>query len=136
MPRIVKLLHQFFLPKLKFALTSALATITDYSMYLGLFYWAGMKPTTSNVISYSVGMVINFMLQKRFIFELKRNVKLAFAISASFSLIGLGLSTTLIHFFSLNHFLYVHQYLTKALVTGIIFFYNFYTKKFSFEKTF
>ena len=96
---------------------------------------AGMLNVLSNVVSYSIGMVINFILQKRFIFDLKRNWKTAFAISVTFSLIGLTLSTFFIYLLSLNPFLYTHQYLTKAMVTGTMFLYNFYTKKFSFEKS-
>ncbi|HCD51637.1 MAG TPA: hypothetical protein DEQ34_04260 [Balneolaceae bacterium] len=128
-------LLQFVLPKIKFAATSAIATAVDYSIYLSLFYLAAFPPTLSNVVSYSIGMVINFILQKRFIFDLKRNWKTAFAISVTFSLIGLTLSTFFIYLLSLNPFLYTHQYLTKAMVTGTMFLYNFYTKKFSFEKS-
>jgi putative flippase GtrA len=133
MPEFIR---RFVFPKLKFATTSAMATGADYSIYLGLFYFASFEPVLSNVVSYSIGMVINFILQKRFIFSLNRNWKLAFAISACFSLVGLGVSTGFIYLLTQSNYLYTHQYLTKALVTGGMFFYNFYTKKFSFEKRF
>lgn len=128
-------LQHFFLPKLKFAATSAVATFADYSIYLAMFYLVELEPVPSNVISYSIAVAINFTLQKRFIFELKRNWKHAFAISMGFSIIGLLLSTLFIYLLSEYPFFDEHQFLTKAIVTGVIFLYNFYSKKFSFEKT-
>ena len=53
----------------------------------------------------------------------------------SFSAAGIGISTFLIYLLNKNPFLDHHQYLTKLLVMGIMFFYNFYTKRIAFEKT-
>jgi putative flippase GtrA len=56
-------------------------------------------------------------------------------LSMSFSAAGIGISTFFIYLFNKNAFLDHHQYLTKLLVMGIMFFYNFYTKRLAFEKT-
>lgn len=90
----------------------------------------------SNLISSSVGMLINFGLQRRYIFQLQRKAGMAFLISLTTSLVGVGLSTGLIFLLNKIPFLYEHQFITKALVIGLIFNYNFYMKRFAFEKRF
>lgn len=126
-------IDRFIVPKLKFASTSAVATAVDFVLYLVLVY-GGLAETVSNVISASCGFLVNFILQRRYVFALKRKLRMAFLISVSSSLIGIGISTGLIYLFNKVPFLNAHQYITKLLVIGIMFFYNFYTKRFAFEK--
>lgn len=128
-------LKKLFLLVVKFAITSSVATLVDYFLYLILVYWF-LAPVPSNVISYSCGMVVNFFLQKRFVFDLRRKVYTAFFMAIAVSLGGLALSTFII--WSLNNwpFFQVHQYVTKLFATGLVFFYNFILKRFVFEKRF
>lgn len=121
--------------KVKFAFSSVVATIADYSIYLFLVNLY-LSPVPSNLISASVGMVINFLFQKRFIFDLKRKVDHTFLLSAATSLGGVGLSTLMIHLLNYIPFFFEYQFITKALVIGIVFNYNFYMKRFAFEKRF
>ena len=123
----------FLLPKVKFASTSSIATALDYGLYLILVY-SGVPKVGSNLISASCGFLVNFMLQRRFIFELQRRVRTTFLLSMSFSIVGIGISTLFIYFLNTIPFFDQHQYITKLLVIGIMFFYNFYTKRFAFEK--
>lgn len=127
-------IEQFIYPKVKFASTSFFATIVDYTIYLFLVY-SGFNKIYSNITSASIGFFVNFFLQKKFIFTLRRKAHYTFLISMSFSAAGIGISTFLIFLFNKNTFLDHHQYLTKLLVMGIMFFYNFYTKRLAFEKT-
>jgi putative flippase GtrA len=129
-----KILFDFFIPKIKFASTSLIATVIDYTLYLSLVY-SGFEKVPSNVVSASCGFLVNFFLQKRFIFNQKRKTSTTFLMSMSFSAIGIAISTALIFLFNKNTFLDQHQYLTKLLVMGIMFLYNFYTKRIAFEKT-
>ncbi|MBN2350476.1 MAG: GtrA family protein [Bacteroidales bacterium] len=126
-------LKEFFIPKFKFALTSSVATAVDYGSYL-LLVNNLFSPVISNIISQTSGIIVNFILQKRFVFLMKRNLYAAFFLSILFSLIGLGLGTSFIYLLNKHEFFSVHQYITKFIVTGFIFFYNFYTKRFAFEK--
>ncbi len=126
-------LLDFIIPKIKFAATSAVATAADYFLYLVLEAYL-MPPVHANLVSQSAGMVINFILQRKFVFMLKRKLYAAFLLSVLFSIIGIGLGTSLIYLLTRIIFFDSHQYITKAIVTGIIFFYNFYTKRFAFEK--
>lgn len=127
-------LKAFVIPKVKFASTSLVATVVDYTIYLLLVY-SGFNKIYSNITSASIGFLVNFFLQKRFIFTLRRKVHSTFLMSMTFSAAGIGISTFLIYLFNKNPFLDHHQYLTKLLVMGIMFFYNFYTKRIAFEKS-
>ena len=119
--------------KVKFAMSSSLATLVDYVLYQVLVRYF-FSPVASNLISATVGMVINFFLQKKYIFELKRSVKIAFIISLFVSVGGIGISTIIIHFLNNSEMLSGNQYIIKAIATGTVFFYNFYLKRFAFEK--
>ena len=119
--------------KVKFAMSSSLATLVDYVLYQVLVRYL-FSPVASNLISATVGMVINFFLQKKYIFELKRSVKIAFIISLFVSVGGIGISTIIIHFLNNSEMLSGNQYIIKAIATGTVFFYNFYLKRFAFEK--
>ncbi len=123
----------FILPKLKFATTSTVATGVDYVLYMFLVTYM-FSPEISNLISASCGMVINFVLQKRFIFSLQRRASSALLLSITFSLIGIGISTLLISYLNKIDFFATYQSITKLLATGLIFLYNFYTKRFAFER--
>jgi putative flippase GtrA len=119
--------------KVKFAMSSSVATLVDYVLYQVLVRYL-FSPVASNLISATVGMVINFFLQKKYIFELKRSVKIAFIISLFVSVGGIGISTIIIHFLNKSEMLAGNQYIIKAIATGTVFFYNFYMKRFAFEK--
>ena len=78
--------------KLKFASSSAIATAVDFALYL-IFVSYVFAPAISNVISAGVGMLINFFLQKAYVFDVNRKVSEAFLISLSTSIVGIGIST-------------------------------------------
>lgn len=118
--------------KLKFAGSSIVATTIDYCLYQVLVQ-ADFLPAKANLISAGTGLIINFILQKKYVFSLNRKLKTAFLISLASSLVGLTIGTLLIHYLSQIAFLSENQLITKAIVTGIIFFYNFYMKRFAFE---
>lgn len=121
--------------KVKFAMSSSVATLVDYVLYQVLVRYF-FSPVVSNLISATVGMVINFFLQKKYIFELKRSVNITFIISLLVSVGGIGISTIIIHFLNKSEMLAGNQYIIKAIATGTVFFYNFYMKRFAFEKRF
>ena len=133
MPSIKDNIVSLFMMKVKFAMSSSVATIVDYVLYQVLVRYF-FSPVVSNLISATVGMVINFFLQKKYIFELKRSVKIAFIISLFVSVGGIGISTIIIHFLNNSEILSGNQYIIKAIATGTVFFYNFYLKRFAFEK--
>lgn len=129
-------LKRLFKMKLRFAMTGAVATSVDYFLYLWLVDWQGWPPVRANVLSYSCGMVLNFLMQKRFVFELKGSSMRAFGLSALVSLGGMALSTGIVYGLSQVVFFNQNQYITKLIATGLVFFYNFYLKRYVFERKF
>jgi putative flippase GtrA len=121
--------------EIKFAFSGIAAIVVDYVIYL-LLVNRVFSETISNIISYSCGVVFNFFLHKRFVFELRRPATHAFALSMLISIGGLGISTAMVFFLSKNAFFFKHQYLTKLCSTAVVFFYNFFMKRFAFEKRF
>jgi len=121
--------------KLKFALSSSVATIVDNVLY-NVLVSTVCSPEWSNVISYSTGAIINFIIQKNYVFDPKRRISTAFVMSMLVSLGGLGLSTYLIHLLTKMAFFSQYQFLAKLVVTGVVFFYNFFLKRYAFEKRF
>lgn len=123
------------LMKAKFALTGSVATIVDMILFYFLEKYM-FTAVIANIISYSVGMVINFILQRRFIFDLQRKVSTAFIGSLLVSLGGLGLSTLIIYVLNQYAFFQTLPIAAKVIATGVVFFYNFYLKRYVFEKKF
>ena len=128
-------LWKHFLLQAKFAISGLVATTTDYVIYL-LLVNNLLNPVPSNVISYSIAMVINFLLQKRFVFSLQGSVFSTFVMSFMVSIGGLLLSTGIVHGLTQNPFFWERQYLTKLIAIMLVFFYNFYLKRLVFENSF
>ncbi len=124
---------KLLLLQVRFAVSGLIATSVDYGLYL-LLVNRIFPPVLSNVISYSIAVIVNFLLQRRFVFELKRPGYQAFTLSVLVSLGGLGISSGIIHVLSGYPFFNERQYITKLLATGIVFFYNFFLKRLVFEK--
>ncbi len=126
---------QLFLLKAKYATTSAIATLLEYVVF-GILKYQGFTGTYAHIVSYACGMVFNFLLQKRFIFDLKRSVRTAFLLAMLVSLGGMTLSTGIFVGLTQIQWFYENDYVAKLIATGIVFFYNFYLKRFVFEKKF
>jgi len=135
----------FIIPKIKFAGTSGIATLIDYGitfLLLNVFNiqasvkWSGINFKLANTIGVAVGMLSNFILQKKFVFSTNRNVFIVFAMTIGFSLLSFLLNQWLFSFLRETvEYLSKHTFITKAIVTGTMFLFNFYTKRFSFEKS-
>ena len=123
---------EFFIPKLKYAATALVATGADYGAFF-LMVNAGLHVTLSQFLANALGLVINFFMLQIFVFDLRRRAFTSFQLVILFAVIGLGLSTSLVHVLHQIPFFDENLLVMKVLVTGIIFLYNFYTKRFAFE---
>ena len=121
--------------KFKFALTSLVATMIDCFLYLLLVYTI-FSPIIANTIAYSIAVIVNFSLQKKFVFSMQREARKILLMAIGVSVIGLGLSNLIIWLLIKYPFFVKYQYATKLVATGLVFFWNFYMKRFVFEKKF
>lgn len=119
----------------KFFTSSILATGVDYALFF-LLDWVFFGPVAAHAISYPIAVLVNYFLQKQFIFEMRRKPGTAFAMAMALSAAGWGIGTALLFFLVKIPLFATAPVLAKLLVTGLLFFYNFYGKRFAFEKRF
>jgi len=133
----VQKLKKLFFIQLRFALTSSMATLVDLGLWTLLTYLELLAPEPANIVSGFCGMVVNFFLQKRYVFDLQRKVSTAFIMALVVSLGGIALGTFIISLLvQIPFFTGKFQILAKLCATGIVFFYNFFLKRYVFEKRF
>ena len=121
--------------KARFFTSSIIATGVDYALFL-LLDRTIFGPVMAHAISYPIAVLVNYFLQKQFIFEMRRKPGVAFAIAMALSAIGWGIGTALMYLLVKIPFFADTPVLAKLLVTGVLFFYNFYGKRYAFEKRF
>lgn len=138
---------QFFILFGRFAVAGALASVINFAVFNGLFYWVfalpaldpssaefKQKSVLADLIAYACGVLFNYVLHKRFIFESRRTVSTTFVLYILVSLGGMAMSAGLTWFFIKILFFAEHPYLMKVLTMGLVFIYNFFSKRFAFEK--
>lgn len=117
----------------KFMASGLLATLIDIALFTFVFS-TFMHVYYAELLAGSVGMVVNFILHKRYVFELKRNAYVAFVLYIGFSLIALFFGAWLIEILVEVEWLAVYLIVPKLIVTGVKFFYNYFTKRWVFER--
>jgi len=127
---------ELFRLKSKFLITSIIATAIDIGLYLLLFHQFGFSAIAAQSIAYPTAVLVKFFLEKYFVFESNRKSGQTFALAMLVSGIGYVLSLGLVYLLNQNTFLNEHQLALKLIEKGILFTYNFYFKRFAFEKRF
>lgn len=116
----------------RFGLTSALATVVDFLLFSFLFIDL-MLIFYAEISAAFCGMVINFFMQKRFVFDLQRKAYAAFFLSLGFSFVVMFLGAFLIQFLTDNWFAEM-IIAAKLIVIGFKFALNFFSKRWVFER--
>ena len=125
----------------KFGLGSVVATVVDLLLFVFVFSPI-LSPFYAYLAAAAIGISVNFLIQKLFIFEMKKSVYSTFLLSFSASIITTFIGAFLIEEFVgwsiLTENLEETHVKTAAyiLVTGIRFFLNFFSKKYIFERKF
>lgn len=128
-------MKELFKKMLKYAGVSYVGTVVDFLLFrFAFFYWFPLF--YAELFASFIGMIINFFLQKKYVFTPSRNAYFAFGLSilSSFIVMSLGafLITQLIKLPLFESFIT----LAKIGVIGIKFLLNFFTKRWIFEKRF
>ena len=125
----------------KFGLGSVVATVVDLLLFVFVFSPI-LSPFYAYLAAAAIGISVNFLIQKLFIFEMKKSVYSTFLLSVSASIITTFIGAFLIEEFVgwsiLTENLEETHVKTAAyiLVAGIRFFLNFFSKKYIFERKF
>ncbi len=115
---------------IKFLTTSILATGVDFLLYTGLLFI--FTPVVAHFFSATTGMILNFILQRKFVFNVTRGLKSSFLLSLLFSVGGIFLGAGIIYFLMKLAFFAEHPLIAKMIAIGVVFFYNYETKKIAF----
>lgn len=148
MSEFLRKIFILFKLKLKFAAVSLVATSFDFLFYstfiLTIFPLDGTEATRKEMIvitaiSGCIAVLINFFLQKRLVFNLKRKVSTTFILAMCLSLLGIVANTIIVAWLSKYDFFVqggFYKVLPKIIATGVVFIPNFYLRRFVFEKRF
>jgi putative flippase GtrA len=124
---------RFIFPLLtRFFSTSIIATAFDYGLFL-LLNWLFFEPLTAHGISYFLAVLLNYFLQRRFIFQNLRNPGTSFLLAMLFSLMGWGLSFLMLFLLLKIAIFQAVPVVAKLVVTLFMFFFNFFMKRYAFE---
>lgn len=133
LPKSLNELKQLGFSMTKFGLTSLLGTGLDFLTFTFLFrlilplFWA-------EIAAAFIGMIVNFFMQKRFVFQLNRKAETAFFLSIIVSFVlmfaGAFILTWLVTF---EPFLSL-PLAAKVTVMGVKFIFNYVSKRWIFEK--
>ncbi len=118
----------------RFAASGLLATSVNIGLYL-LLANRFLPPVPANLVAYCTAVVINFLMHRYVVFQAGGSVRKTFMWSMVASAGGLVLDTALVGGLNYVPFFACRQWLVKASSTAVVFFYNFVSKQYIFEKT-
>lgn len=138
---------KFFILFGKFAITGAMASVVNFTVFNVLFYWGfsldelertstefKQMSVVADMISYASGVLFNYVLHKRYIFEQKRSASATFILYLLVSAGGIAMSAGLTWMLVKLPFFANNPQLMKITTMGLVFIYNFFSKRFAFEK--
>ena len=128
-PKLIALIMQI----LKFSVVGITAFLIDYVLLFVFTEFVGFDYTISNILSYTIGTVYNYVLSVRWVFTVRsrHSQQLIFIVFVVLSLIGLGLNQLLlVGLVELAGWGYM---LAKLIASIIVSIYNYITRKIYLE---
>lgn len=117
----------------RFGVIGGLCFLIDYGIMIGLTEVVGVDYLISSGISFSISVIVNYILSMRFVFRSREstNKLMEFFIFVLLSVIGLGLNELLM--WCMVGKLGIHYMLAKIVVTAVVMVYNFVSRKLILE---
>jgi putative flippase GtrA len=118
---------------MKFGVVGFLCFFIDYFVLFAVTEFLGINYLISSGISFSVSVIINYILSIKFVFNTKKdNNKIKeFIVFVVLSLFGLGINQ-IIMWFTVEK-ISIYYMLGKIIATAIVMVYNFITRKIFLE---
>ena len=127
-------MKKLILQMVKFGAVGFLCFFIDYGIMLLLTELAGVNYLISCCISFSVSVIVNYLLSMHFVFAAKANMKkrTQFVIFVILSVIGLGLNQLFMWLFV--DLVHIPYQIAKLAVTASVMLFNFVTRKVFLEE--
>lgn len=124
-----KLLRQI----IRFAVTGGSAFVIDYGLMLFLTEKMKMAYMLSNIFSFSISVIYNYVLSTKWVFDVKnqRSSAMEFSVFLFLSIIGLGINEIIL--ITAVEILGMHYTVGKIVAAGIVMIYNFVSRKMILE---
>ncbi len=118
----------------KFGFVGFLCFFIDYGLMVLLKERLGIHYLISSTISFTVSVIVNYILSITFVFEAdkSKNKVGEFVIFVCLSVIGLGINALCM--WVAVEFIHIHYMLSKIGATAVVMVYNFVTRKIFIEK--
>ncbi len=118
----------------KFGFVGFLCFFIDYGLMVLLKEKLGIHYLISSTISFTVSVIVNYILSITFVFETdkSKNKVGEFVIFVCLSVIGLGINALCM--WVAVEFIHIHYMLSKIGATAVVMVYNFVTRKIFIEK--
>ena len=112
---------------IKFLIVGGTATIIDFFMFFILHDLIKQNTIISNIASFSISLIYNYIISIKWVFNVKKESKTNFLIFLIFSLIGLIINTIIVYITIEK--LKWYSLLCKVIATSIVMIFNFITRK-------
>lgn len=125
-----KLFKQIF----KFVIVGGLSFVLDFLLYYIFTRFMAIPEMLSQVMSFTISLIFNYLLSMKFVFVAKDNLKKhhEFMIFATLSVLGAGLNWLM--FYVMFYQMHIDDLITKIIVAGVVMVFNFVTRKIFIEK--
>lgn len=128
--RVRRLAWQFT----RFLIVGLVSFAVDYGLFVVLFQVFGVQYIVASTISFSVSLILNYVLTLKFVFAPKpgRNILKEFAIYIALNMIALGLNQLIL--FATVDGMGVDPLVGKLIATAVVLVYNFISRKLLIER--
>lgn len=124
-----RLIKQVF----RFGIIGVLCFIIDYMLMIILTEIAGIEYLLSSGISFTISVIVNYLLSMRFVFQSKQSANkiTEFLIFVFLSIVGLGINEALM-WYTVEK-MGIYYMVAKIIATAVVMVYNFVSRKIILE---
>lgn len=117
----------------RFLIVGGLSFTMDFGLFT-LLYFIGVPYLIASITSFSLSVILNYWLSRKFVFDVQEGVSIAkeFTAYAALNVIALGLNTLILYVCA--EFLGFNPIIGKIIATGVVLIFNFITRKALIEK--